>query len=87
MSPLDGIGPDNIRVRELMQRLTDDVEEIVLAMNASAEGEATAVYLSKFIKPIGIKISRIARGIPMGGDLEYTDELTLARALAERVNL
>lgn len=87
LSPLDGIGPDDIHVRELMQRLNDETEEVILAMNASAEGEATAVYLSKFIKPLDIKISRIARGIPMGGDLEYTDELTLARALAERVHL
>ncbi len=87
LSPLDGIGPDDLRVRELMQRLNGEMEEIILATNASAEGEATAVYLSKFIKPLEVKTSRLARGIPMGGDLEYTDELTLARALAERIDL
>ncbi|KAA3619785.1 MAG: recombination protein RecR [Calditrichaeota bacterium] len=87
LSPLDGIGPDDLKIRELMIRLNDEIEEVILATNASAEGEATAVYLSKFIKPLEIKISRIARGIPMGGDLEYTDEVTLARALSERVGL
>ncbi len=85
LSPLDGIGPDDLRIRELIQRLGGQVEEVILAMNANAEGEATAVYLSKFIKSLDIKTSRIARGIPMGGDLEYTDEVTLARALSERV--
>ena len=74
-----------MRIRELMQRLGDNIEEVILATNANAEGEATAVYLSKFIKPLNIKTSRIARGVPMGGDLEYTDEVTLARALSERV--
>lgn len=85
LSPLDGIGPDDLKIRELMQRLNDEVEEVILATNANAEGEATAVYLSKFIKPLNIKTSRIARGVPMGGDLEYTDQVTLARALSERV--
>lgn len=84
LSPLDGIGPDSLTIRELITRLADGVSEVIVATNASAEGEATAVYLSKLIKPLELKITRIARGIPMGGDLEYTDEVTLARALSER---
>ena len=87
LSPLDGIGPDQLKIRELLQRLENDVREVILATNASAEGEATAIYLNKLIHPLGIKITRIARGIPMGGDLEYTDEITLARAISERVNM
>lgn len=87
LSPLDGIGPDDLKIRELLKRLHGDVEEIIIATNASAEGEATAVYLRKLMQPSGIKVSRIARGIPMGGDLEFTDEITLARAIAERVTM
>lgn len=87
LSPLDGIGPDNLKIRELLARLHGDVKEVILATNASAEGEATAIYLSKLIKPLGLRITRLARGIPMGGDLEFTDEVTLARAIAERVAL
>ena len=87
LSPLDGIGPDNLKIRELLHRLEDNIEEVIVATNASAEGEATAIYLNKLMTPLGVKISRIARGIPMGGDLEYTDEITLARAIAERVNM
>ena len=83
LSPLDGIGPDDLRVKELLNRLKD-VEEIIIATNPNTEGEATAIYLSKLIKPMGIKISRIARGIPVGADLEYADEITLARAIEGR---
>ncbi|MFQ5629596.1 MAG: recombination mediator RecR [bacterium] len=87
LSPLDGIGPDQLKIRELLKRLENEVDEVILATNASAEGEATAIYLNKLIHPLGQKITRIARGIPMGGDLEYTDEITLARAISERVNM
>ncbi len=85
LSPLDGIGPDELRIKELMSRLRKRVKEVILATNPSAEGEATAVYLSKLIKPMGIKVTRIARGLPAGGDLEYADMATLTRALEGRV--
>ena len=85
LSPLDGIGPDDLRVRELMERLEKtDVKEIIMATNPNAEGEATALYLMKLIKPLGIKITRIARGLPVGSDLEFSDEVTLSRALEGR---
>ena len=87
LSPLDGIGPDDLHIRELLIRLTDDVEEVIIATNPSTEGEATALYLAKLIKPMGIKTSRIARGIPVGVDLEYADEITLTRALEGRSTL
>ncbi len=83
LSPLDGIGPDDLRVKELLSRL-EKVEEIIIATNPNTEGEATAIYLSRLIKPLGLKISRIARGIPVGADLEYADEITLARAIEGR---
>ncbi len=85
LSPLDGIGPDDLRVKELLQRLTEEVKEIIIATNPNTEGEATALYLAKLIKPMNIKISRIARGIPVGADLEYADEITLARAIEGRL--
>ena len=84
LSPLDGIGPDELRVKELMRRLQESVEEVIIATNPNTEGEATAIYLSKLIKPLNIKITRIARGIPVGADLEYADEVTLARAIEGR---
>lgn len=85
ISPIDGIGADDIRVRELLHRLAnDDVKEIILALSPSVEGEATSLYLNKLIKPFGIKITRIAFGLPVGADLEYADEITLARALEGR---
>lgn len=85
ISPIDGIGADDIRVKELLHRLTnDEVKEIILALNPSVEGEATSLYLNKLIKPFGIKITRIAFGLPVGADLEYADEITLARALEGR---
>ena len=85
LSPLDGVGPDDLRVRELIERLRDDsVSEIIVATNPSVEGEATALYLAKILKPLGVKLSRIASGIPMGGDLEYIDQVTISRALEAR---
>lgn len=88
LSPLDGVGPGDIKVRELLVRLERaPVEEVVLATNPDIEGEATALYLLKLLKPLGIKITRIAQGIPMGGDLEYADQVTLARALTGRREL
>lgn len=88
ISPMLGIGPDDIKLKELMQRLTkEDVKEVIVATNSSLEGETTAMYISKLIKPTGIKVSRIASGVPVGGDLEYIDEVTLLRALEGRVEL
>lgn len=87
ISPMLGIGPSDIRLKELMMRLQSDVEEVIIATNSSLEGEATAMYISKLVKPAGIKVSRIASGIPVGGDLEYIDEVTLLRALEGRVEL
>ena len=87
ISPMLGIGPNDIRLKELMQRLQDDVEEVIIATNSSLEGETTAMYISKLIKPTGIKVSRIASGVPGGGGLEYIDEVTLLRALEGRTTL
>ena len=87
ISPMLGIGPNDIRLKELMTRLQGDVEEVIIATNSSLEGETTAMYISKLIKPTGIKVSRIASGVPVGGDLEYIDEVTLLRALEGRVEL
>jgi recombination protein RecR len=87
ISPMLGIGPDDIRLKELMQRLQQDVKEVIIATNSSLEGETTAMYISKLIKPTGIRVSRIASGVPVGGDLEYIDEVTLLRALEGRVDL
>ncbi|MFA7658157.1 MAG: recombination mediator RecR [Candidatus Gastranaerophilaceae bacterium] len=85
ISPIDGIGAEDIRIKELLHRLTtDEVKEVILALNPSVEGEATSLYLNKLIKPFGIKITRIAFGLPVGADLEYADEITLARALEGR---
>jgi len=84
ISPINGIGPDDIKIKELLSRLTDDIKEVILATNPNVEGEATAMYISKLIKPLGIKVTRIAHGIPVGGDLEYTDEVTLTMAIDGR---
>lgn len=85
---MNGVGPDDIKVKELLARLMNgSVKEVILATNPRVEGEATAMYLSKLIKPLGIKVTRIAHGVPVGGDLEYTDEVTLSRALEGRVQL
>ena len=88
LSPLDGVGPGDLTVRELLLRLErEPAEEVIVATNPDVEGEATALYLTKLLKPIGIKVTRIAQGVPMGGDLEYADQVTLARALAGRREL
>ena len=88
ISPMLGIGPNDIKLKELMERLQqEDVEEVIVATNSSLEGETTAMYISKLIKPSGIKVSRIASGVPVGGDLEYTDEITLTQALEGRREL
>lgn len=87
ISPMLGIGPNDIRLKELMQRLQGEVEEVIIATNSSLEGETTAMYISKLIKPTGIKVTRIASGVPVGGDLEYIDEVTLLRALEGRTEL
>lgn len=87
ISPMLGIGPSDIRLKELMHRLEKDVDEVIIATNSSLEGETTAMYISKLVKPTGIKVSRIASGVPVGGDLEYIDEVTLLRALEGRVEL
>jgi recombination protein RecR len=88
LSPLDGVGPGDLKIRELLLRLEQaPVDEVVIATNPDVEGEATALYLTKLLKPIGIKVTRIAQGVPMGGDLEYADQVTLARAMAGRREL
>ena len=84
ISPMLGIGPGDLKIKELILRLEKDVDEVIIATNSSLEGETTAMYLSRLIKPTGIKVTRIAHGIPVGGDLEYTDEITLTKALEGR---
>jgi recombination protein RecR len=85
ISPIDGVGPDDLRVRELLHRLADDtVQEVILATDPNLEGEATATYLSRLIQPMGVRVSRLASGLPVGGDLEYADEVTLGRAFSGR---
>ncbi|MBM4779910.1 MAG: recombination protein RecR [Archangiaceae bacterium] len=88
LSPLEGVGPEQLRIKELLSRLQDSaVEEIIVATNPDVEGEATALYLTRLLKPMGLRVSRLAQGIPMGGDLEYADQATLARALTARREL
>ena len=87
ISPMLGIGPNDIRLKEVMVRLEKDVDEVIIATNSSLEGETTAMYISKLIKPTGIKVTRIASGVPVGGDLEYIDEVTLLRALQGRTEI
>ena len=88
ISPMNGVGPDDIKIKELLARLMDgQVKEVILATNPRVEGEATSMYIAKLIKPMGIKVTRIAHGIPIGGDIEYTDEFTLGKALEGRVDL
>ena len=85
ISPIDGIGPENLRIRELMQRLAEtEIAEVIIATDPNLEGEATATYLTRLIKPLGVKVSRLASGLPVGGDLEYADEVTLGRAFEGR---
>ena len=85
LSPLDGIGPEDIKVKELLTRMNGGTKEVILALNPNIEGEATTIYLTRLIKPLGVQLTRLARGIPVGSDLEFTDEATLARALEGRV--
>jgi recombination protein RecR len=85
LAPLDGIGPEDLRIKELLDRLWDGVKEVILALNPTVEGEATTLYLTKLVKPLGVAVTRLARGIPIGGALEYADEATLSRALEGRV--
>ena len=91
ISPLEGIGPNDVRIKELLYRLEDDsnndIKELILALNPTVEGETTILYLGKIIKPLGIKLTRIARGIPIGSDIELTDQVTLAKAIEGRVNI
>jgi recombination protein RecR len=87
LSPLEGIGPDDIRVAELIRRLSGNVREVIIATSPSVDGEATAMYVARAIKPLGIKVSRIATGLPVGGELEYSDQATIARALAGRATM
>lgn len=85
ISPMEGVGPNDIRIRELLQRVADsEIEEVILATNPTVEGEATAMYIARLLKPFPIQVTRIARGVPVGGDLEYADEVTLAKALEGR---
>ncbi len=87
LSPLDGIGPEDLKVRELLSRVNGESAEVILAMNPNVEGEATTIYLTRLLKPLNVKVTRIARGIPVGGDLEFADEATLSRAIEGRVTL
>jgi len=87
LSPLDGIGPDDLHIKELLARLNDSTGEVIIATNPNTEGEATALYLEKLIKPFGVRVTRIARGLPVGGDLEYADAMTLTKALQGRVTI
>ena len=87
LSPLDGIGPEDLKVKELLTRMTPAVKEVILAMNPNIEGEATTIYLTRLLKPLGVEVTRLARGIPIGGDLEFADEATLCRALEGRVSV
>ena len=84
INPMAGIGQNDIKLKELFERLKDDVNEVIIATNSSVEGEATAMYITKVIKPLGIKVTRIAHGLPVGGDLEYADEVTISKALEGR---
>jgi len=84
LSPLDGIGPDQLKLKELVARLHHGVEEVIVATDPTVEGEATALYITRLVKPLGVRVTRIAQGVPMGGDLEYADQVTLARALQGR---
>jgi recombination protein RecR len=87
LSPLDGIGPEEIKIKELLARIDGEITEVILAMNPNVEGEATTIYLTRLLKPLGLRVTRIARGLPVGGDLEFADEATLARALEGRIIL
>jgi len=85
LSPLDGVGPDDLRVKELLPRVSNGIEEVILALNPNVEGEATTLYLAKLLKPLAVKVTRIARGLPMGSDIEFADVATLSRAIEGRI--
>lgn len=87
ISPLDNISPDDIRIRELLARIDDSTKEVIIALNPDVEGDATAMYIGRLLKPLGVKVSRLAHGIPIGQDIEFADEVTLSRAMAERKEL
>ncbi|MCP4633908.1 MAG: recombination protein RecR [candidate division Zixibacteria bacterium] len=87
LSPLDGVGPDDLRIKSLVQRIPEGIKEVILATNPNTEGEATAIYLTELLKSFNVKLSRIARGLPIGGDLEFADIVTLSRAMRDRTNL
>ena len=88
ISPMDGIGPNEIRIKELLSRVNEGgVQEVIMATNPDVEGEATAMYIAKLLKPLGVNVTRLAHGIPIGSELEYTDEVTLSRALSERKSI
>ena len=87
ISPMDGVGPNDIRIKELLARIDGTVQEVIMATNPDVEGEATAMYIAKLLKPLGVNVTRLAHGIPVGGELEYTDEVTLSRALSERKSI
>lgn len=87
ISPMDGVGPNDIRIKELLARIDGTVKEVIMATNPDVEGEATAMYIAKLLKPLGVNVTRLAHGIPVGGELEYTDEVTLSRALSERKSI
>lgn len=87
ISPMDGVGPNDIRIKELLARIDENVTEVIMATNPDVEGEATAMYIAKLLKPLGVKVTRLAHGIPVGGELEYTDEVTLSRAFTERKSI
>ena len=87
INPMEGVGPNDIHIKELLARIDGSVKEVIMATNPDVEGEATAMYVAKLLKPLGVKVTRLAHGIPIGGELEYTDEVTLSRALSERKSL
>lgn len=87
ISPMDGVGPNDIRIKELLARIDDGVQEVIMATNPDVEGEATAMYIARLLKPLGVNVTRLAHGIPIGSELEYTDEVTLSRALLERKSI
>ena len=87
ISPMDGVGPNDIRIKELLARIDGTVQEVIMATNPDVEGEATAMYIARLLKPLDVNVTRLAHGIPIGGELEYTDEVTLSRALSERKSI
>ena len=87
ISPLDNVSPDDIRIRELLARINDSTQEVIIALNPDVEGDATAMYIGRLLKPLGVKVTRLAHGIPIGQDIEFADEVTLSRAISERKEL